>query len=148
MNIERYRKRLHKIIEQIYNNHDSGQDYDKLENLAIGEFYDLTFELIKTLEEQDKAKLNDKNLLTILNELLTSANKKAWRYWRGKDFNQETQKSYQVYRDQCYKEIWDEFWNVAKQTELGKNYLVESNTSYEENMTAFYYSNYTDKLEE
>lgn len=53
MNIEIYRKRLHSIIEQIYDNHDKEQDYNILENLAVSDFYDLAYELILALEKKE-----------------------------------------------------------------------------------------------
>lgn len=57
MSIEIYRKKLHSIIEQIYDNHDKEQDYDILENLAVSDFYDLAYELIVALEEKEKLQL-------------------------------------------------------------------------------------------
>ena len=53
--IKVYRKKLHSIIDQIYDNSEKGQDYNKLENLAICDFYDLTFELLTLLANQNIA---------------------------------------------------------------------------------------------
>jgi len=53
LNIESYRKKLNSIVDEIYHNHETGQNYNKLENLALGDFYDLTFELLTLLEKRN-----------------------------------------------------------------------------------------------
>lgn len=81
---------------------------------------------------------NDIELVFQMNTLLISAYKKAWE-WRNNEGRDKSKNEYEEYKNwECYKPIWDEFWEIANKIEAEPKNYYDPDTNYETDMRAMF----------